>query len=179
MKRLLSGISLISLLYFTYGCQNDQGMVDLEQLRAQAEVEEQNKQIARDVFVAIDAGNFGRLNDLFAEDFALTVPGIPDPLRKDALFQLIKTHYAAFPDWIHVIENVVADGNSVAVKLNQNGTHKGEYEGIPATGIIVTKPAMHLFTVVDGKAVAWFALEDDLGFFMQLGMELRPTDGEK
>jgi steroid delta-isomerase-like uncharacterized protein len=148
--------------------------VEAEQIKAQAQVEEQNKQIARDVFAAIDAGNFDRLNELFAEDFALTVPGVPEPLRKDALFQIIKTYYVAFPDWTHVIEDVVADGNSVAVKLNQNGTHTTEFMGIPATGILVTKPAMHLFTVVDGKAVDWFALEDDLGFQLQLGMELRP-----
>ncbi len=179
MKKLLMVIPLVILFCFTFSCQDKEAMAELEAMKAQAEIEEQNKEIARDVFDAIDAGNFDRLAEFFGEDFAVNAPGLPEPLRKDALFQLIKTHYTAFPDWIHVIENVVADGNSVAVKLNQNGTHKGEYEGIPATGIIVTKPAMHLFTVVDGKAVVWFVLEDDLGFFMQLGMELRLADGEK
>ena len=176
MKRFLSGISLISLLCFTYGCQNDQTMVDLEQMRAQAEIEEQNKEMARNVFAAIDTGNFDRLGELFADDFALEVPGLPEPLRKDALFLLIKTHYAAFPDWIHVIENVAADGDTVAVKLTQNGTHKAEYEGIPATGVKVTLPAMHFFTIINGKAVDWFAVEDYLGLYMQLGMELKPKE---
>ena len=140
---------------------------------------EQNKEIARDVFAAIDAGNFDGLAELFGEDFAVNATGLPEPLRKDALFQLIKTHYTAFPDWIHVIENVVADGDKVAVKLNQNGTHKAEYEGIPATGIKATLPAMHLLTVIDGKVIDWFALEDYLGLYMQLGMELKPKEGEK
>ena len=64
----------------------------------------------------------------------------------------------------------------VVVKLNQNGTHEAEYEGIPATGIKATLPAMHLFTVMNGKVVSWFAVEDYLGFYMQLGMELTSKD---
>jgi predicted ester cyclase len=78
-----------------------------------------------------------------------------------------------------VIEDVIADGDKVAVKLTQNGTHKAEYEGIPATGVKATLPAMHLITIVDGKIKEWFAVEDYLGLYMQLGMELKPKEGEK
>ena len=150
----------------------------MEAMRAQAQVEEQNKGIAREFFAEMDAGNLDRLAELLSADFALDAPGLLEPWRMDELFQAIKLHYAAFPDWMHVIENVVADGNSVAIKLNQYGTHKSEYDGIPATGNKVTKPAMHLFTFIDGKVVNWFVLEDELGFQTQLGMELRPTVGE-
>ena len=143
-------------------------------MTTQAEVEEQNKNIARELFAFIDAGDFEGLNGLFADDFALDAPGLPEPLRKDVLFQLIKTHYTAFPDWTHMIEDEIADGDKVAVKLIQNGTHKAEYEGIAATGIEVTMPAMHLITIVDGKIKEEFAMEDYLGLYMQLGMELKP-----
>ena len=180
MKKPLTQLSLVIslcfLLCFNISCQNQEAMAELEEFKAQAEVEEQNKEIAKVIFTAIDAGDFDRLNELFADDFALDVPGLPEPLRKDMLFQLIKTHYTAFPDWIHVIEDVIADGDKVAVKLTQNGTHKAEYEGIPATGIKATLPAMHLFMVVDGKVIDWFAVEDYLGLYMQLGMELKPKE---
>ena len=166
------------VLCFLIGCQDREAVAELEAIRAKADVEEQNKKIAVEIFAAIDAGDFDRLNELFAEKFALTVPGLPEPLRKDILFQLIKSHYLAFPDWIHVIEKVLADGDMVVVKLNQNGTHEAEYEGIPATGIKATLPAMHLFTVINGEVVTWFAVEDYLGLYIQLGMELRPK-GDK
>jgi len=179
MKKLLLVIPLALILCFMVGCQNQEAMAELEAMKAQAEVEEQNKEIARELFAVIDTGDFDRLNELFADDFAVDAPGLPEPLRKDMLFQLIKTHYTAFPDWIHVIEDVIADGDKVAVKLTQNGTHKAEYEGIPATGIKATLPAMHLFMVVDGKVIDWFAVEDYLGLYMQLGMELKPKEGEK
>ena len=77
-----------------------------------------------------------------------------------------------------MIEDVIAEGDKVAVKLTQNGTHKAEYEGIPATGIKATLPAMHLITIADGKIEQWFAVEDYLGLYMQLGMELKPKEDE-
>ena len=179
MKKLYIILPLALILCFMVGCQNQEALAELEAMKAQAEVEEQNKEIAKVIFTAIDAGDFDRLNELFADDFALDTPGLPEPLRKDMLFQLIKTHYTAFPNWIHVIEEVIADGNKVAVKLTQNGTHKAEYEGIPATGTKATLPAMHLFTVVDGKVIDWFAVEDYLGLYMQLGIKLKRKEGEK
>jgi steroid delta-isomerase-like uncharacterized protein len=178
MLRILSIITLVFLLSTIFGCQDRESIADLERMEAQAETEEQNKQIARELFAAIDAGDFDKLNGLFADSFAVDAPCLPEPLRKDMLFQTIKTHYAAFPDWIHVIEDVIAEGDKVAVKLTQNGTHEAEYEGIPATGIQATSPAMHLITVVDGKIEKWFAVEDALGMYMQLGMELKPKEDE-
>ncbi len=178
MKKLFI-IPLVFLLCFTFACQDKEAMAELEAMKAQAKVEEQNKELAKGLFAAIDAGDFDKLEGLFADDFALKVPGVDEPWGTDMLFQAIKSHYAAFPDWTHVIEDVVAEGEKVAVKLNQNGTHEAEYEGIPATGIEATLPAMHLFTIKNGKVVDWFAVEDYLGLYMQLGMELKPKEGEK
>jgi len=179
MKKSFMILPMALILCFMVGCQDKEAMAELEAMKAQAEVEEQNKEIVYEVFTAIDVGDFDKLEELFADDFAVDAPSLPEPLRKDMLFQHIKTHYAAFPDWIHVIEDVIADGDKVAVKLTQNGTHKAEYEGIPATGVKATLPAMHLFTVVDGKVIDWFAVEDYLGLYMQLGMELKPKEAEK
>ena len=179
MKKLCMILPMTLIICFMVGCQDKEAMAELEEMKAQAEIEGKNKEIAKELFTAIDAGDFDRLNVLFADDFAVDAPGLPEPLRKDMLFQLIKTHYTAFPDWIHVIEDVIADGDKVAVKLTQNGTHKAEYEGIPATGVKATLPAMHLISIVNGKIKEWFAVEDYLGLYMQLGMELKPKEEKK
>jgi steroid delta-isomerase-like uncharacterized protein len=179
MKNQLLAVSLVLLICLAFGCQNKAEKAELEKFTAQAKLEEQNKEVAKEVFASIDAGNFERLNELLADDLAIPMPGLSEPLRKDTLFQLIKSHYTAFPDWIHGIENVIAEGDMVAVKLTQNGTHKADYEGIPATGIKVTQPAMHLITIVDGKIKGWSPIEDYLGLYQQLGMELKPKEAEK
>jgi steroid delta-isomerase-like uncharacterized protein len=176
MKKFSMILPLALILCFVVGCQDKEAMAELEAFKAQVAVEEQNKELAKGLFSAIDAGNFDKLKGLFADDFALKVPGFDEPWGTDMLFQAIKSHYTAFPDWTHVIEDVVAEGEKVAVKLIQNGKHEAEYEGIPATGIEATMPAMHLFTIKNGKVVDWFTVEDYLGLYMQLGMELKPKE---
>jgi len=179
MKKLCMILLLALILCFMVGCQDKEAMAELEAMKAQAEIEAQNKELVHEFFAAIDTGDFDMLKELIADDFALNAPGLPEPWGVDMLFQVIKAHYTSFPDWTHVIEATLAEGNRVAVKLIQNGTHKAEYEGIPATGIKATLPAMHLVKIVDGKVMEWFAIEDYLGLYMQLGMELKPKETEK
>lgn len=172
---IVLAISILGLLVVGIGCQNQADKADLEKFQAAANTQERNKAIARELFAAIDSAKFVRLEVLLSDDFVLNAPGLPQPWKKADLFQAIKTHYAAFPDWTHVVENVVAEGDIVAIKLNQHGTQKAQYEGIPASGKKVTNPAMHLMTIADGKVRDWWALEDNLGFMQQLGMELKPA----
>jgi len=179
MQKLMTILTLALILCFMVGCQDKEAMAELEEFKAQAEVEEQNKELVHEFFAAIDTGDFDKLKELIADDFALNAPGLPEPWGADMLFQAIKSHYTSFPDWTHVIEATLAEGDRVAVKLIQNGTHKAEYEGIPATGIKATLPAMHLVKIVDGKVMEWFAIEDCLGLYMQLGMELKPKEESK
>ena len=154
-------------------------MAELEKVKAQKTTQEQNKQIARDFFAAIDRQDFPRLKELLAVDFALSDPGSPVPLNADNLFSAIKDHYTAFPDWNHVIEDVTSEGQKVTVRLIQYGTHKAEYMGIPATGNKVHLAALHLGRIVDGKIKEWLAIEDYLGLMQQLGMELKPIEAKK
>lgn len=175
LLHVIAVIFLVALPFLISGCQDQAEKSELDKFKAMANVHDQNKAVVRELFGAIDNGNFDRLEQLLSDDFALDVPGLPQPWKKGQLFQAIKAHYAAFPDWTHVIETLVAEGDNIAVKLNQQGTQKAQYEGIPATGKKVTNPAMHLMTIVNGKVKQWWALEDNLGFMQQLGMELKPT----
>ncbi len=117
--------------------------------------------------------DFDKLSELFSNDVGLKVPGLEIPLKKEDVFQLIKTHYASFPDWTHNIEDMIAEGDKVAVKLMQMGTHKEQYEGISATGKKITNPAIHIITIVDGQVKNLWGIEDNLGMMQQLGMELQ------
>ena len=161
---------LFSVALLVACCRAPEPKVDLQA--------EENKAIVREFFAAIDEGNLDRVKELVADDFALNAPGLPEPWGADMLFQAIKTHYASFPDWRHVIEDIIAEGDKVAVKLTQYGTHKAEYDGILATGNKVIMPAMHLIRIVDGKIKEWWAIEDNLGLMQQLGMELKPKEAK-
>ena len=161
------------------GCQNQASKDELKQFKSIAQVQNQNKEIVREFFSAIDGNKFDQLNELFSNDFSLKAPGIETPWKKEDVFQAIKSHYASFPDWTHNIEDIIAEGEKVAVKITQIGTHQAQYKGIVATGKKVTNPSISIMTIVNGQIKDWWVIEDNLGFMRQLGMELKPIVEKK
>jgi steroid delta-isomerase-like uncharacterized protein len=158
---------------FVISCQDKQTMADLEKCRNMESILEHNKEIVREVISALDKNDFDKLSELFSHDFGLKVPGLEIPLKKEDVFQVIKKNYASFPDWTHNMEDMIAEGDKVAVKLMQIGTHKEQYEGISATGKKITNPAILIITIVDGQVKYLWGIEDSLGMMQQLGMELQ------
>jgi steroid delta-isomerase-like uncharacterized protein len=138
-----------------------------------------NEAVVREFYAAIDRNDFDKIKTLISDDFALMAPGLAKPWGFEELCQAVKHHYAAFPDWQHAIEDVVAEGDKVAVRILQTGTHQAQYEGIPATGTKVTMPAHGLLLVANGKIRAFWAAEDYLDLMQQLGMELKPRASKK
>ena len=80
---------------------------------------------------------------------------------------------SVFPDHRFDVEDVAADGETVAVRGTMEGTHEGELMGIAPTGKRVTAQQSHWFRVVDGKLAEHWAVRDDLVMLQQLGV-MRP-----
>ena len=110
-----------------------------------------------------------------ADDAFLFYVGVPDSLDQKATIELIRTFYKSFPDYTHHIDDMVAEGDRVAVKITFRATHQGEYEGIPATGESVAYTGAHMVTIANGKIRRVWGLEDNLGLMTQLGMTLAPV----
>jgi steroid delta-isomerase-like uncharacterized protein len=71
--------------------------------------------------------------------------------------KLVEAFLAAFPDFHTDIRDVVADGDRVAVRYVEGGTHAGDFIGVPASGLKVMWPGIGIFRVEDGKiAEEWF-----------------------
>ncbi len=132
-------------------------------------IEDHNKKTISAYFNAVDDRDLERARELLADDFKLHAPGLPEPVGNEILFQAIQTFHTAFPDHTHTIEAMVAEGDHVAVRLNRQATHEGEFQGIPATGKKVSLPAMIMATIVDGRIKEIWAVEDNLWLRQQLG----------
>jgi len=171
MKHILIILPLI--LCFITSCQDKANIAELDKYRNLDKVCNQNKEIFREVISAIESNNFDKLNQLMSDDFVLKAPGLNQPMKKEEIFQHIKTYYASFPDWTHSIEDVIAEGDKVAVRGGGIGTQKAVYMGIEPTDRRITQGSMSIMTVVDGKVVEWWVIEDNLGLMQQLGMELK------
>ncbi len=77
---------------------------------------------------------------------------------------------AAFPDQWWEIQQLLAEGDRVAMYCIWTGTHDGEFMGIPPTGRRATIPHMYLFRLHAGQMIEYAAVRDDLGMMRQLGL---------
>jgi len=179
MSKYLYAVPLVFVLCLVFACQNKAAMAELEGMKAQAAVEEQNISIVRQVFQAIDAQDFVRFKELLVPELVVHYSGPQEDLTLDAGIQVIKTFYRAFPDYSHSIEDIFAKGDKVAVRMLQKATHKADFQGIPPTGNKINYYQITIMQVKDGKVQGWWIVEDNLGMMMQLGMELKPIEAKK
>ena len=77
--------------------------------------------------------------------------------------------FAAFPNWHTTIEDLIAEGDKVVVRMTQRGTHQGTFFGLAATGKQVTVAGIAIFRLRDGQIVEEWLLTDQLNAMQQLG----------
>lgn len=70
---------------------------------------------------------------------------------------------------MHVFEDQVAEGAKVASRITARGTHRGEFQGVPATGKQIEVSAQILANVVDGKVNALWVDADLVTLLRQIG----------
>ncbi|MBF6331897.1 ester cyclase [Nocardia transvalensis] len=77
--------------------------------------------------------------------------------------------FEAFPD-LHVrIDDMIAEGDRVVVRLWFTGTHDGQFQGLPATGRHVEFGAIRIYRLADGQVTETWAYQDAAGLLQQLG----------
>ena len=76
---------------------------------------------------------------------------------------------AAIPDVTATIEDIIAEGDRVAVRMTMRGTQKGEFRGIPPTGKTAVMTEMSIYRISEGKIAEGWDLSDRLGLMQQLG----------
>jgi len=178
VNKYQSAIPLALVLCFVSACYDEASKADLRKLREEAQTAAQNKELVRSFIAAVDKNDFPRLQELSSADYVLKAPGLSTPMGLQASFEVVKRHYTSFPDWRHTVEDLVAEGDRVAVKVMQKGTQKAEYDGVAATGKEVTMPGAYMFRIANGKIQELWVIEDNLGLYQQLGLELK-AKGQK
>lgn len=121
-------------------------------------------------------GNLAVADEVFAADFvdhAPLPPGFPEGIAGVKAF--VTGLRAAFPDFHYTLEDEIADGDKVVIRLTARGTQSGEFLGMPAMGKQATWTEIHIARVVDGKVAEHWVESDRLGMLQQLGVI--PTPG--
>ena len=153
--------------------------LSLEEMRAQSDVEAQNKAVVQRYW----DGKWNErrpeiLDELQTPDVAyhgtsMNMTGIEE------YKQVYSNFLSAFHDTELEVEDLIAEGDKVMSRVSMHCTHKGEFEGIPPTGKVLTVSAFTVFRLVDGKIVEEWEILDELGMMQQLGVDLAPKEPGK
>ena len=130
---------------------------------------EDNKTLAERLYALLNEGNIEAVGDLVAQDYVENNPLPGQGTGRDGVidrFSMIDTGLA--PRF--TVEDVVAEGDRVAVRWTNTGTHVGEFAGMPATGKPFTISGMDFYRVADGVLCEHWDVVDQLSMLGQLGM---------
>lgn len=105
---------------------------------------EQNKvHLRQSIETIFNAGNLNTIDEFIAADLA-------EAFRRD-----VASLRAAFPDLRLIIDELIAEGEKVAVRFELRGTHRGVLSGVPPTGRPMAWKGMGVVRFVDGKIAEW------------------------
>jgi steroid delta-isomerase-like uncharacterized protein len=80
--------------------------------------------------------------------------------------------FQGFPDIHHEIKDTIAEGDRVVYRTTIQGTHTGEFLGIPPTGKLVKINDFTLLRISEGKIMEWWYECNLLALMQQLGLML-------
>jgi steroid delta-isomerase-like uncharacterized protein len=157
----------IAILAITAGCER-------QPVDARAGGSDENKTfVLRWIEEGFNRQNLAVVDDVFAEQLSINGQNV----GRDGLKRSMSQHLKGFPDLHVTIDDTIAEGNRVGVWFTVEGTHRGEFAGIPATGNHVKWSGFDLLTVEHGRITEARFLSDYFGLMTQLGAKPQVPEG--
>jgi predicted ester cyclase len=126
-----------------------------------SEAEEKNKALTRwwweEVWIK---GNVAAMDEFMAANY-VDHPGLPGlPPGPVGMKQALTYYRTAFPELQATLDDILADGDRVALRWSARDTHLGEWLGVPPTGHHFTMSGISIYRIAEGKAVeGWNSIE--------------------
>ncbi len=93
-------------------------------------------------------------------------------LDAESQIERIRGFGTAFPDIAVVVDDVIADDHGASFRATLQGTHLGDFAGIPATGRSIEVQLVDFMQIEDGKIVGQWGGPDMRDMVQQLGATL-------
>jgi steroid delta-isomerase-like uncharacterized protein len=136
---------------------------------AQNTQQDKNKQIARRFFeLVLDQGRLDQYAESHAKDFVAHTGDHNATLEED--IAAAKEERQAMPDMRITVNQILADGDLVAVYWTASGTNTQAGMGFPATGKKIKTDGMTLFRFKAGKISEEWSVWDMLSVMRQAGL---------
>ena len=119
----------------------------------------------------INTADLSLAKELVADDAPFYTPASPTPLYGGkGYLSVVHWMRKGFSDVNWELEEMVAEGNVVAVRWTLTGTNDGDFMGIPSTGKHISTSVMNFYYFNDeGKVVNDIAAEGMIGILRGIG----------
>ena len=133
---------------------------------------ETNKSLAgRALVEVLGEGRLEVVDELISDGYIGHDSAVPDLiLGPEGVRQSTVMYRTAFPDVTMVVDEQIAEGDSVVTRWTARGTHEGELFGMSPTGKQATVTGITINRINNGKLVEARTNWDTLGLMQQLGM---------
>ena len=137
---------------------------------------EENKEIVRKSIEIINTKDLSSIKQMVAPDF---IDHTRQMQGSENLKKFLSMIFKSFPDFHLTIEDMIAEGDKVWVRLTITATHTGEFYGLAPTGRKFTEPSVWIYRIVNGKIVEGWDVQDELDFYKKIGAIEYTEKGKK
>jgi C-1 hydroxylase len=130
---------------------------------------DENKAVVRRfIDEAFVKGNPESVDELISESFVPhTWPSVQP--GRESLKQTVVRMASGLSDVAFDVEDIIAEGARVAVRVIARATHRGDFMGMPAAGKGYEIDEIHIFRLENGLIAEHWHVADMLGMMKQMG----------
>jgi predicted ester cyclase len=137
---------------------------------------DENTKLARDLIRAFDAEDFDSFERLLAPGFRYHQNGRVEE-GTDGWSAMARRVYAAWQPHRLEIDDEIAAGDRVVLRMTAHDRHVGPYRGLPETGREIAWSLIFIFRMADGRIAEIWRCGDDVVRFEQLGLRVVAPEG--
>jgi steroid delta-isomerase-like uncharacterized protein len=129
----------------------------------------QNKVLATSIMEELySKGDMSVVDKIVSADYVYRAPGLEVRGPKD-LKEFVAEYRTAFPDLNVRIDDMIAEGEKVAIRFTMSGTHAGDFDGLAPTNKKVEATGILINRYENGKLVEDWDQFDIYSLMQQLG----------
>jgi steroid delta-isomerase-like uncharacterized protein len=130
-----------------------------------------NTQIIRDLIAAWNSHDPERVAALYTQDYEGKDVGEPEMQHgPEAIYHSVSRYLSAFPDLEFTEDEIIVDGDRIAVVWTARATHRGPIMNIPPTGRRICLHGMSRHVIAGGKIVRSLNVWDLAGLLREIGL---------
>ena len=134
-----------------------------------ADAHPSNIELIKSTMEAFNANDLDTCTSRLSERFVIHLAELPQPLHgREVWRQGADAMKTAFPDLTGHIDDIVVEGDRIGLRLTLTGTHRGDFQGCPATGRAVRYVSHEFYRLDEGLIAEEWICSDTATLMRQI-----------